>query len=178
MKTFLFTLICCWMFTATFAQDAAIPRGSGSVADPFRISNLSELYWVSVNPDSWNKAFIQTADIDALQSKDWNNGEGWIPIGWSLAFTGSYDGAGFKIANLSIKRSLNFNNGFFGNVQGGILKNIQLQDAKFNLLNSDNEWNVGLIVGLLEDSEFLNCLATGEISIEGKKSQQIIGSTK
>jgi hypothetical protein len=52
------------------------------------------------------------ADIDASATKGWNNGAGFIPLGTNNAtptspapFTGTFDGAGHKIANLTIASS-------------------------------------------------------------------------
>ncbi len=45
------------------AQTATAPAGVGTVADPFQIATLNNLYWLSQTSTAWDKNFIQTADI-------------------------------------------------------------------------------------------------------------------
>ena len=57
--------------------------GSGTERDPWRVDNAGHLYNVRyyIDKDHKNKYFIQTADID-LGVAPWNQGEGWVPIGY------------------------------------------------------------------------------------------------
>ncbi len=54
-------------------------------------------------------------DIDCSETKDWNGGEGFDPVGTSaFPFTGNFDGRSYKIQNLNITRLNSDNIGLFG----------------------------------------------------------------
>lgn len=100
------------------------PDGSGTEEDPYLISNLEELVWVSEHRDKWDRWYKQIADIDA--SATWLMGEvyqhiggniGFSPIGNndSYPFTGHYNGQGYTIRNLYVN-SVSIYAGLFGNV--------------------------------------------------------------
>ncbi|MEI6276390.1 MAG: IPT/TIG domain-containing protein, partial [Prolixibacteraceae bacterium] len=85
-----------------FSQTATQPAGYGDSGSPYQIATLENLYWMSANAGSVSQAYcIQTADIDASSTSGWTNG--WIPIGGGSSFSGSYDGQGHIISNLTIR---------------------------------------------------------------------------
>lgn len=91
MKKLFTLLIVVLMATATWAQTAIAPSGSGTSGDPYLIATLENLYWVTQNSTSWNKYFRQTADIDATTTSTWDGGKGFLPIGNNpTQFTGNY----------------------------------------------------------------------------------------
>jgi len=97
----------------TFTTEAV--TGSGTLEDPYNISHIEGLNWISENPTSWNSHFIQTADIDASATSNWNNGEGFIPIGnETVIFTGHYNGQGNIIDGLTINSPTLNELGLFG----------------------------------------------------------------
>ncbi|MDA7797690.1 gliding motility-associated C-terminal domain-containing protein [Flavobacteriaceae bacterium] len=101
----------------------------------YLISSLSELLWITENVrdngSAWSqqKIFLQTEDIDASETKYWDddddtnndgnnyndpndsnttgNNEGWYPIGFENKFNGLYNGDRHRILNLNIQRSIN-----------------------------------------------------------------------
>ena len=100
----------------------------------YLISSLSELLWITENVrdngSAWSqqKIFLQTEDIDASETKYWDdddtnndgnnyndpndsnttgNNEGWYPIGFENEFNGLYNGDRHRILNLNIQRSIN-----------------------------------------------------------------------
>ena len=111
---FLFTFIS----LSAIGQTATEPSGSGTATDPYLISSLNELYWVSEQTFStldWSdgKYFLQTKDIDASDTTNWSNG--WIPIGGrdshTLAdnfkrFKGVYNGNNHSISDLYINSNI------------------------------------------------------------------------
>lgn len=74
--------------------------GSGTELAPYQIANLDDLQYLSEHSGYWGTGiyFIQTADIDATETSDWNNDAGFSPIGSSaIKFTGEYNGGNFTI---------------------------------------------------------------------------------
>ena len=93
------------------------PAGSGTAGDPYRIANLNNLYYLSTTPGLWGQGytFIQTANINAAETRNWDGGQGFIPIGnLSGYFKGHYHGKGNSIDSLYINRPGSDFVGFFG----------------------------------------------------------------
>lgn len=111
----------------TYAQSAVTPPGSGTEADPYRISELGHLVWVSETlGGSSGQYYSLTADIDASPTASWNDPgtdtsvlEGFRPIGTysdpdTTSFRGVFDGNGHTIRGLVVNRSLTDCGGLFG----------------------------------------------------------------
>jgi hypothetical protein len=97
--------------------------GAGTELDPYLIAEAYQLDNVRDHLDAF---FIQIADID-LGVAPWNENQGWVPIGSEAEpFTGSYNGGGFDIENLTISRGSENFIGFFGFTNDVDLKNIVL----------------------------------------------------
>jgi hypothetical protein len=105
------------VFTKLFSQ-TGVPsaNGNGTEESPYEIVSLENLLWISQNSEGWDKHFIQTVDIDASPTLQWNVGEGWLPI---TTFSGNYDGAGFSIHSLYINRPGADHQGLFGLLLAG-----------------------------------------------------------
>ena len=107
---------------------ASQPSGSGALDDPYLIITATDLEFVRQTPDVWSSHFRQVADID-LAACGWPTG-----IGESgRPFTGTYDGAGFAIANLERVASGGLGStGLFDFVSGAdaSLRSIHLIDAQ------------------------------------------------
>lgn len=78
-------------------------------------------------------------DIDASATAGWNGGLGFDPVG---SFTGSLDGKGFSISDLTINRPAEDYVGLFSSTNGAALRNIKLVNA-----NIHGEDYVGALVG-------------------------------
>jgi hypothetical protein len=144
---------------------AAIPfAGDGSNNNPFQIANLNDLRFLSENPAIWAKNYIQTADIDASDTKNWNDGKGFYPIGTFKRSFGWYDGQGYTISNLYINRpNAQWPEfvGLFGYVGGEV--------THLGLINCDVTGNeqVGALTGLTSGN-INNCYATGKVTGSNK----------
>lgn len=104
--------------------------GTGTKADPYIISNLNDLNFLSENNVYWNKNFSQNSNIDASPTNLSNSGLGFSPIGnYSKPFTGHYDGNGFYISNLFINRPTSDYIGLFGNCEKATFSNINLREV-------------------------------------------------
>lgn len=163
----LFLLLISWGISA---QTAIAPSvGDGSSSNPYEITTLENLYWISANTSVWDKHFIQTADIDASVTSTWSGG-GWIPIGKmnqdysTYPFKGSYDGKNFTIKGLTINRpsSDDLCTGLFGMALGANLQNIRLLGPNI-YVNS----YAGSLGGRLENCTVKNCHVTGSTTVEG-----------
>jgi len=169
-----------YTWNVTVLDIAPTPAGSGTELDPYRIANLDHLLWVSENLSSWNKYFIQTADIDASATSGWNGGEGWLPIGnYTDKFTGFYDGDEYTISGITIARSNSSNQGFLGSINGAEIKNLSLINLSISISLSTT--NNGGLSGYSSGSNISNCSTTGSIfgsvatgGLIGKSSGDII----
>ncbi|MEI7579196.1 MAG: GLUG motif-containing protein [bacterium] len=106
------------------------------------ISDCEELQ--EINNHQLGDHFTQTIDIDCADTVNWNTGEGFVPLGTeNLRFTGTYDGAGYKISNLFINLSDTDFVGLFGVVdEGGSVSNLTLENVDI----TGYEW-VGALSG-------------------------------
>ncbi len=105
--------------TSYGVQRSFIPNSDAS-NQTIEISTAEQLQAIK---DSLNAKYIQTADIDLSSISN------FIPIGSnSNRFTGTYNGNGFKITNLTINSTQN-DVGMFGAVNG-TLENMHLEDVK------------------------------------------------
>ena len=138
--------------------DGVQPIGSGTEVDPYQVEILDNLLWISTNNISWDKHFIQTTDIDASDTQNWNNGEGFSPIGidYDNTFTGSYNGEDHIINYLHIVLPDNDCIGFFGYTEESTISNLGLEN-----LDVTGNQGVGGFVGWNDNSMILNCYSIG-----------------
>jgi hypothetical protein len=82
MKTIV--LIITFLIIGSLCADGVPPPGTGLPNDPYQVATLDNLLWLSTVETVWvsNRYIEQTADIEASDTQNWNNGEGFIPIGW------------------------------------------------------------------------------------------------
>lgn len=138
-----------------YAQTAEQPQGSGTENDPYKISSLEHLYWISINPDQWDKHYLQVSYIDASATAEWFEGEGWPPINY---FTGHYDGAGHIIRGIYINQPQTNHIGFFANTNNAEIKNVNLMD-----IYVEGNLFTGGLAGHVKYSKFINCFTSGYV---------------
>jgi hypothetical protein len=115
--------------TCTIDGDSVtvIYRGDGSDANPFEISNLTELQCMKTDLSA---SYALVKDIDATETSSWNNGAGFEPIGGEEAFRGSLDGNGHEVTGLTINRpDTRKYVGMFTRIEGDGVTNIHIVDA-------------------------------------------------
>gem|GEM_PF-1497835 len=138
--------------------------GSGTEVDPYLIASLADLRWLSETPEVWGAIIKQTADIDATETKTWNNGEGFSPIGsdFSNKFTGTYLGDGHVIRNLYIKDDRDFTSrsGFFGWTNSATISKLGIENIT---IDAPGVSEVGALVGYAEQTTVSESFATGSI---------------
>jgi len=153
-----------------WTDDSFQPAGDGSAGNPFQISELKHLSWISFTADAWNSYFEQTADIEAAATSAWDNGSGFSPIGASgNSFHGSYDGQDFVIDGIFINRDSTNSVGFFGFVYAGNISNLGLTNVDITGYPDlgDTGGLVGSFGSTFGDSYIENCYVTGSVNGTG-----------
>ena len=122
-------------------------NGDGSSSSPYEISTASDLQAMQ---EDLSANYIVVNDIDASGTVNWNNGQGFDPVGTyddeqaNSEFTGSFDGQNHTISNLSINRLDDYGFGLFGAIgAGGEVKNVGVINV-----NITGEREVGGLAGI------------------------------
>lgn len=154
-------------YPAALLQDFA--GGSGTEDDPYLVATAEDLDDVR---NYLGAHFLQTADID-LGGAPWNEGEGWEPIGTSGAqFTGTFDGGGYTIHNLTSNRPETSYQGLFGYAAtSSALRGIRLRDVNVH----GGQYSGGLAGradGVIEDVS-----VTGNVRSGSSRTGGLIGAT-
>jgi hypothetical protein len=144
----------------SLAQTAEAPPGSGTSGDPYRVSTLEHLYWISYQTNRaitvfYGTSFVQMNNIDASATSGWSGG-GFPPIN---LFEGSYEGNGYTISNLYINMTSNMYVGLFGTVQWGVVKHLGIVNA-----NISGGADVGALAGRFMNSTIRACYSSGSVS--------------
>ncbi len=138
--------------------------GSGIPSDPYILCNAGQLVGMSYSTGAWHKSFRLASDID-LSGNGPTDATPFHAIGTdgngSTPFTGTFDGAGHTVSNLSIV-SPNSTQGFFGHVFGGVadIRNLTLTRVQVVA----NGTNVGALAGELEGGRVFNCHVDGSVT--------------
>lgn len=144
-------------FLSWQAPLATEPTGTGIVSDPYLVTNLNHLVWMTENAAAWESYFEQAADIDAWETWGWNNRLGFMPIGTdATAFAGTYHGGGYAIDSLLIRRGSEDNTGLFGKTDGAHISGLRLTHADIT-----GSTYTGVLAGYASGSDISNCGATG-----------------
>jgi hypothetical protein len=139
-------------------------NGDGSELNPNEVSNVDQLQ--CIKDEGLDKNYIQVSDIDASGTSSWNNGSGFDPIGDLSAFeigtpfTGTFDGQGYNITDLSIERDSGNRVGVFGVVNNGEITNVSVVNASVIA-----QGIVGSLIGFARrESTVSGSYATGNVS--------------
>jgi len=152
-----------------------------SNSNKYAVSTLGHLSWIAQNSSSWDKAYIQTTNIDATSTKYWDdtdansdgdkyndadditstgNDEGFSPIGnGTTKFTSSYDGNGYSISGLTINRDSTNAVGMFGYTWSASISKLHLEND-----NITGSFQVGSLVGFLSNSSIEKCSSSGTVT--------------
>ncbi|MBK9290382.1 MAG: hypothetical protein IPM52_01915 [Bacteroidetes bacterium] len=148
--------------TLSLNMAGQMPAGLGTSSNPYLIANFDNLLWMAANTSSWNKHFLQTADIDAALTSNacFNQGAGWLPLGtWEMPFEGKYNGDFHSVSNLYINRPTSERTGFFG------FTNHLARIENLELIAGDVTGGemTGMLVGESR-GEIVQCSASGIVS--------------
>ena len=166
MKSISASIVCLLVFvlSSVVYSGGIYSGGSGIAGDPYRISTAADLDDIGNHTDDYAKCFILTNDVDmtgysytaAVIAPDTDN-TSWTFQG--TRFTGTFDGNGFAVYNLTVDGSGSYYTGLFGSVSGGLLKNL----AVINCSVSGKDY-VGAVAGSNGNSGgIVNCESSGEI---------------
>lgn len=160
----------------TITGNPALITGSGTVTDPYQISTAEGLKWFRDKVNNAKNAAnnIEDTKICAELTKDIDlSGEAWTPIGIGGAFyagtppySGTFDGKGHTIKNLSIDSSAHYV-GLFGYVYGGTIRNLTVSGS---VKGSEH---TGGIAGAANGGTFENC--ANQCAVQGGTTGGIIG---
>ena len=144
----------------TFAQGGFSGSGSGTENDPYMILNPNQLNQLRYFLNQDGVYFKLMADVDMTEFlEDENPSQGWLPIGTPTnPFKGILDGNGHTISGLWITRESADYVGLFGNLNGGIIKELTLK-GKTILGHS----YVGLLSGFSRNVKVENCNFSGSV---------------
>lgn len=148
-------------------------EGSGTEEDPCIITNVEELQAMRNDLGAY---YVLGNDIDASDTRNWNAGAGFQPVG--SIFTGTLDGQRHTITGLYINRPSASRVGLFEEINYAEIKNVGLIDVEVygyshtGSLVGSNHWG----------SNVTCCYATGQMTISASgsndaKSGGLVGVT-
>lgn len=155
-------LVCVITFSAVTVTNGNFPfgtlfntsAGDGTQGNPFEVKDIASLQKVGTGTDDWtlDKQYKQTADIDMT-------GQSFAPIApRDTPFTGSYDGGGYEISNLTIITGTFERQGLFGRSEGSV-SNVRLVNVSVTGIS----YCAGGVVGSNKGT-VTNCTVTGTVT--------------
>jgi len=125
------------------------------------IATLSNLYWLTQHSEHWDKHYKQLENINAEQTKLWDEKKGFKPIGnETTKFTGTYNGQGSVISKLTINRPDTDYVGLFGFIEESTAKIENIGLTRANIIGKSY---VGGIAGRVYQSTISHCYVLGKI---------------
>jgi hypothetical protein len=131
-------------------------EGTGEALTPYLIRDIYDLQAMQ---GFLGSDFLLNGDLDASATSDWNAGAGFMPVGnnGSSAFSGTFDGQGHKITDLTIDRPSTNYVGLFGYMNGATIRDVGLVGG-----NMTGQNYVGSLVGFNNYTDVENSYSTGD----------------
>jgi hypothetical protein len=151
------------------AHAATYGGGTGDPNDPYQIWTPEQMNTIGANSADWGKCFILMADIDMSAY----TGTAYNIIGNSTTnFTGTFDGNGYAISNLTYTTTTAVNYvGLFGYTNSATVRNLGIVNANISTGGS----YAGGLVGFQSSGAITNCYSTGTISSSSTSSSANAG---
>jgi hypothetical protein len=151
-----------WLATNHYPRLALGPYGDGrgTADDPYQIWTPQQMNAIGTDPNDWNKHFMLMADVNMSIY----TGTQYNIIGNNTKlFTGTFDGKGHIISNLTYTTTAAVNSvGLFGLISGATIQNIGLENV---LLSTSGLGSyIGGLVGWNYMGQLTACYATGSVS--------------
>ncbi len=137
------------------------PGGSGDIIE---ISTIDELQLIGNDADYPLDGDYEIVDnIDADETAEWNDGEGFVPIGHESetfkSFDGTLDGLDHTIDGLTINQPDTRGVGLFVST----LENVEIRDLNLKNVNVVGFANVGALVGNANSTKLENITVEGSV---------------
>jgi hypothetical protein len=161
-------------------EGAEFAGGSGTDADPWQIATAEQLESVRRHLGGH---FILTSDIDLAAFENWEPIGAFVPVSdkpedeetpaLDLAFTGVFDGGGYKISNVRVSKPEGSGVGLFGCIAGDA---VSISNLTVENVNAEGAMLVGGVVGYGAGGEIKNVkLAGDDNNIKGEGSGIMVG---
>ena len=174
VKTFQTLFLCSFLLTINVAAQAQFSgSGSGTLSDPYIITTPAQLNEIRNGLDSHYRLANDIDLTDYLAPggagyAQWGDA-GWMSIGhhrevrdWT-EFTGSLNGAGFKITGLWINRPDELYVGFFGSTSGATIDSLGIEIAEAGIKGGGSTGGLVGVQGHFNDN-ISNSYVTGNVS--------------
>ena len=150
-------VICLGILLPSFTQATEYGGGDGLPETPYQIRTPEQMNTIGSNLGDWGKHFKLMADLDMSAY----TGTLYNIIGnFTTRFTGTFDGNGHVIGNLTITRPSQDFIGLFGYVgSSGQIRNLGVENATIN-----GNSIVGVLAGYNHGGALASCYATGSVS--------------
>ena len=152
--------------------------------DNYYISEPDALYYITEQVNGGNEEYIDATinlsnDIDLLMYATRSTSSNWTPIGTvDYPFTGTFDGNGYTIKNLTIVETEAKEGkayiGFFGYAEDATIMNVVFENVNINIpcLDIDHsQGHIGAVAGSLEGTSTIeNVTVKGDIKVYATQS--------
>jgi len=149
-------------------------------APPSTINTVCDLQNIGFNAASLAGDYVLGNDIDASDTVNWNNGTGFVPIGncANSYFTGSINGQGYKISNLTSSYPIaigTLNIGLFACIGStGLVRDLGLTSINYSALYT-GAIVVGGIAAQSYSGAIINSYVTGSVTAQGAQYGSHVG---
>ncbi|MDR2342024.1 MAG: hypothetical protein LBD84_03150 [Campylobacteraceae bacterium] len=135
-----------------------------TVPNVYEIQNETQLYNIR---DDLSGNYILINDI-SLTNETLDEISGWDPIGAkNNPFSGIFNGNRHKVTDFFINNTIKLHVGFFGYIDGGVVKNFGIEISEKGVVESspDISFNrdIGSIAGIIDNGVIANCYSMGNI---------------
>jgi len=150
-----------WYLTAEYPSLSSPFAGEGTEAEPYEIEDVFDLQEMRKNLSA---SYRLTNDIDASETRNWNSGAGFEPVGYydsgsDNVFTGTFDGDDHRISDLYLDRDTEDYIGLFGLASGAEFERVGLENVE---ISADDY--VGGLAGSNNDGGVTETYVTGTIN--------------
>jgi len=142
------------------------------------INDINDLQDIRI---SLHGKYALSNDINALETKQWDNGHGFMPLTINeknIPFSGYFDGNGYTISNLYISRKGENNVGLFGIVAGQESDYSSVTNLKLKDFDITGKKFVGTVSGTSEYAFFSNIEVISTNIIGMRAVGGVVGATK
>jgi len=161
-KFIVLVAVCGWCLPA----QAKYGGGSGTEAEPFRISAVSDWQELMATPADWGSHFVLTTDIDL-------NDVPITPVGNDANhFTGVFDGNEHIIRNVDVNMPGSDYVGLFGYIDGGAARNLGLEGCSIR-----GGSRVGCLAGQISNGIVTNSYSVADVNATGWAVGGLVGSS-